>query len=320
MQPGMSAQDSLIALMERETQQRTQLMASSYIQSHLRGFGGLDTILADVHATPEAKGLCVEYMEAAVVHIISTPYDKDPKNPRPAIGDLGEKIVRDHGSEATGAKVFNPNKDLRRMAEAQGMSEAEQGQKWLHLWTDVMKRVKQTNGICFVIARETRPGEYVLEGGAQHGEVNIAQLAGVRIEYVGYTGIETGGATGAEEGVPPDSRLETLWWAGARMKRLRTAGNSGVDTIHIISTPYRIPEARRTAEDQQTLLQGRPGHLCFNPVSSGELCIASPWCSHISCPLCHRRTRILTQWQLCKACPRRSKIENGWDSGRTLPN
>ena len=69
------------------------------------------------------------------------------------------------------------------MATVRGMSEAEQGRKWLALWTDIAKLVKKTGGKCFVIARKTgpRPEDYQLEGMKQSGEMHIAELAEIPI-------------------------------------------------------------------------------------------------------------------------------------------
>ena len=57
------------------------------------------------------------------------------------------------------------------------MSEEEQEQQWLFLWTEVLNKVKATGGKCFVMAKSTSRGEYILEGGAQKGEVNVARFA-----------------------------------------------------------------------------------------------------------------------------------------------
>ena len=68
------------------------------------------------------------------------------------------------------------------------MSEAGQGQEWLELWTSVCKKVQQTGGNCFVMAKGTGPSNFVLEGNAQQGEVNIAEMAlsEGQIRYVYY--------------------------------------------------------------------------------------------------------------------------------------
>ena len=57
------------------------------------------------------------------------------------------------------------------------MSEAEQGRQWLKLWTEVMEKVSATGGKCFVMAKSIDRGGYMLEGGAQSGEVNVAKFA-----------------------------------------------------------------------------------------------------------------------------------------------
>ena len=66
------------------------------------------------------------------------------------------------------------------------MDAEQQGQMWLKLWTDVCKKTKKTGGTCFVMAKGTGPRDRVIEGKAQHGEINIAELAEVPIEYVYY--------------------------------------------------------------------------------------------------------------------------------------
>ena len=72
------------------------------------------------------------------------------------------------------------------LAAAEGMSAEVQGQKWLQLWTQVCEKVKATNGKCFVMAKGTGPDDFALEGNAQQGELNIANLAGVEVEFVYY--------------------------------------------------------------------------------------------------------------------------------------
>ena len=73
--------------------------------------------------------------------------------------------------------MFNPNTGLQAAAREQGLSEEEQGRQWLKLWTEVLEVVKLKGGTCFVMAKSTGPGKYVLEGGAQSGEVNVAKFA-----------------------------------------------------------------------------------------------------------------------------------------------
>ena len=73
----------------------------------------------------------------------------------------------------------------RAAASAAGMSEAEQGDRWLQLWTEVCLKVQATGGKCFVMAKGG-PDHFVLEGNAQQGEVQIAELAQVPLEYVYY--------------------------------------------------------------------------------------------------------------------------------------
>ena len=110
---------------------------------------------------------------AKVVHIISTPYDKA----NPVAGRKAVATKDYHDNPALGVYVFNPNTGLRAAAEAQGMSEAEQGRQWLKLWTEVMEKVSATGGKCFVMAKSVDGGGYTLEGGAQSGEVNVAKFA-----------------------------------------------------------------------------------------------------------------------------------------------
>ena len=48
--------------------------------------------------------------------------------------------------------------------------------QWLKLWTEVLEKVAETGGKCFVLAKDTGSGGYTLEGGAQEGEVNVAKM------------------------------------------------------------------------------------------------------------------------------------------------
>ena len=84
------------------------------------------------------------------------------------------------------------------MATMRGMSEQEQGRKWLALWTEVAKLVKKTGGKCFVIAKKTGPGpeDYKLEGMKQSGEMHIAELAGIPTVLCCYGGHGHGGGMG----------------------------------------------------------------------------------------------------------------------------
>jgi len=68
------------------------------------------------------------------------------------------------------------------------MTPEEQGKKWLELWTKVAMKVQETGGTCFVIVKGTGPGpdDFVVEGNAQKGEINVAKLAKIPIEYVKY--------------------------------------------------------------------------------------------------------------------------------------
>ena len=120
---------------------------------------------------------------ANVVHIISAPYYK--ANPVSGEKAAATKLFHDHAE--AGVYTFNPNSGLRAAAEAQQMSEAEQGRQWLKLWTEVMQRVKTTGGKCFVMAKGT-PENHELEGGAQKGEVNVAKFA-LDPEERGHAGV-----------------------------------------------------------------------------------------------------------------------------------
>ena len=60
-------------------------------------------------------------------------------------------------------------------AEAEQMTEEQQGAEWLRLWGEVLERVAETGGNCYVMAKSTAPGQYELEGGGQKGEVLYAK-------------------------------------------------------------------------------------------------------------------------------------------------
>ena len=75
---------------------------------------------------------------------------------------------------------------LTAAAAAHNMDATTKGQKWLELWTGVLKRTKATGGKCFVIAKGSGPHDRRLQGGAQQGEVNVAEMSGVEIEYIYY--------------------------------------------------------------------------------------------------------------------------------------
>jgi hypothetical protein len=118
---------------------------------------------------------------ATTVHIISTPWVTNVPGSNKA---KATKMVHDNTS--AGVYTFNPNTGLRAAAAAEGLRQEEQGKKWLQLWTSVCKRVQDTGGTCFVMAKGTGLDDFVLEGNTQQGEVNVAELAGVAIEYVYY--------------------------------------------------------------------------------------------------------------------------------------
>ena len=111
--------------------------------------------------------------EATTVHIISTPWDK--KNPIAGRKAVATKDGLDNQVE--GIYVFNPNTGLRAAAEAEQMTEEQQGAEWLRLWSEVLERVRDTGGNCYVMAKSTAPGPYKLEGGGQKGEVQVAKLS-----------------------------------------------------------------------------------------------------------------------------------------------
>ena len=106
----------------------------------------------------------------------------------PIAGAKAQATKNFHDNAEAGIYTFNPNSGLRAAAEAAGMSEEEQGKKWLELWTSVCKKVQQTSGNCFVMAKGTGADNFVLEGNAQQGEVNIAEMAlsEGQIRYVYY--------------------------------------------------------------------------------------------------------------------------------------
>jgi len=120
---------------------------------------------------------------AVKVHILSSPWITN----KPAAAKAAATKMF-HDKPSVGVYTFNPNSGLRAAALAVGMSEEQQGRRWLTLWTQVAKRVKDTGGTCFVIAKATgpSPNDFALEGSAQQGEINVANLAGISIEYVMY--------------------------------------------------------------------------------------------------------------------------------------
>ena len=86
--------------------------------------------------------------------------------------------------------MFNPNTGLRAAAEAEHMTEEQQGAEWLRLWGKVLEKVRDTGGNCYVMAKSTAPGQYELEGGGQKGEVQVAKLSldPVNTGHVGPSG------------------------------------------------------------------------------------------------------------------------------------
>ena len=107
---------------------------------------------------------------AKTVHIISTPWDKT--NP---IAGRKAAATKDHfDNSVQGVYVFNPNTGLRAAAD---MTEEQQGAEWLRLWAEVLERVRDTGGNCYVMAKSTGPDQYKLEGGGQKGEMQVAKLS-----------------------------------------------------------------------------------------------------------------------------------------------
>ena len=108
---------------------------------------------------------------ARVVHIISTPWDKT----NPTAGRKAAATKDHYDNAVEGIYVFNPNTGLRAAAEAEHMTEEQQGAEWLRLWCQMLEKVRDTGGNCYVMAKSTAPGQYTLEGGGQKGEVQVAK-------------------------------------------------------------------------------------------------------------------------------------------------
>ena len=115
---------------------------------------------------------------AKIVHIISTPF---VSNKPAAMKAAATKIT--HDLPAAGVYVFNPNTGLKASAVFHGV---DQSKRWLELWTRVARKVQETKGTCFVMARGTCADDREIEGNAQHGEIQIAEGFGIPIEYVYY--------------------------------------------------------------------------------------------------------------------------------------
>lgn len=118
---------------------------------------------------------------ATTVHIISSPWITN----QPAVKKAAATKMF-HDNARAGVYTFNPTTGLRAAAEDAGISSEEQGRLWLKIWTEVAKDVQRTGGKCFIMAKGTSMQDYVLEGAAQHGEKNVAELARIPIEYVFY--------------------------------------------------------------------------------------------------------------------------------------
>lgn len=118
---------------------------------------------------------------AKTVHIISTPYTTNK------LGAKKAAATKDfHDNRTAGVYVFNPNTGLAAAGAYHQMNEEKQDQMWLKIWTDVAKKVKSTGGKCFVMAKGTGPHDRRIEGKAQQGEIGIAELGQIPIEYVYY--------------------------------------------------------------------------------------------------------------------------------------
>ena len=118
---------------------------------------------------------------AQKVHIISTPWITN----KPA-AEKARATKNFLDNSAAGVYTFNPNSGLTAAAAAHNMDAEQQGQMWLKLWTDVCKKTQQTGGTCYVMAKGTGQHDRVIEGKAQYGEINIAEMAKVPSEYVYY--------------------------------------------------------------------------------------------------------------------------------------
>ena len=81
--------------------------------------------------------------------------------------------------------IFYPALSIS-ISESASMGSQEQAQMWLKIWTDVALRTQETGGVCYVMANGTGEHDRVIEGSAQHGEINIAHGFGIPVEYVYY--------------------------------------------------------------------------------------------------------------------------------------
>jgi len=140
---------------------------------------------------------------AKEVHVISTPF-----NPRhdPEIED-GDKtfqptanLKEDLEEKSPGCFCLNPNKDLKAIAQQQGLTPKQQGQLWLKFFTqfllvaqekDRSKEQDEKGVVHFVCRKRNAEGCPVLDGNAQQGEWLIAQGFGFSdIQQHEYTELE----------------------------------------------------------------------------------------------------------------------------------
>jgi hypothetical protein len=217
--------------------------------------------LEDAYGLTNAEDFAQVY-SAKVVHIISTPYDK--ANPVAGRKAVETKIL--HDNPAKGVYVFNPNTGLRAAAAEHGLSEEEQGQQWLRLWIEVLQVVKKTGGKCFVMAKQMGPARYTLEGGAQSGEVNVAQFAldplerghegpagweCERIEYVLYSGADNQAQPEPEPELEPDPAKYQLSVQLLGLRSLRKSLRHASVKIRVVNSENSKTPAAGSVEIRQ---------------------------------------------------------------------
>jgi len=113
--------------------------------------------------------------KARIVDVISTPFRGEGAETASKLKE--ERQSADHF-------VFNPNTDLKRLARQHQMSEKEQGERWINLYTEVMKDfVRPTGGTCYFVCKGRAKN---FEGSVQQGEHNIAEMSGLKIRYEVY--------------------------------------------------------------------------------------------------------------------------------------
>ena len=81
--------------------------------------------------------------------------------------------------------TFYPNTDLETAARTTNQN---QDNYWVKLWVDVAKKTRSTNGVCFVIVKNTgpKPFDFIVEGRMQGEEEKAARQLGIPIKYVKY--------------------------------------------------------------------------------------------------------------------------------------